>query len=188
MLRIDIDSGTRYGIPADNPFADGQGGAEEVWSYGLRNPWRWSFDFEERLLYIGDVGQGAWEEVDVVPSGAAGLNFGWNDMEGSHCYEPSSGCATSGRVLPLVEYDHGVGVSVIGGYVVRGGIDHLEGVYLYADLGAVCGHSVTGMAGHWVIGSGPTRWEQFPHLLLRPRFPGAGLPPLGKLGYRFVGN
>ncbi len=134
MLRIDVDSGPRYAIPADNPFANGQGGAEEVWSYGLRNPWRWSFDFEERLLYVGDVGQGEWEEVDVVPSGAAGLNFGWNDMEGSHCYEPPSGCATSGRVLPVVEYDHGVGVSVIGGYVVRGGIDHLEGVYLYADL------------------------------------------------------
>ena len=134
MLRIDVDSGSRYGIPADNPFADGQGGAEEIWSYGLRNPWRWSFDFEERLLYIGDVGQSAWEEVDVVPTGAPGLNFGWNDMEGSHCYEPSSGCTTSGRVLPVVEYDHGVGRSVIGGYVVRGGIDHLDGVYLYGDL------------------------------------------------------
>ena len=154
MLRIDIDSGTRYGIPADNPFADGQGGAEEVWSYGLRNPWRWSFDFEERLLYIGDVGQGAWE-VDVVPSGAAGLDFGWNDMEGSHCYEPSSDAPRPAGSFPWSSTTT-VSVCPSSGYVVRGGSTAQE-VYLYADLGAVCGHSVTGMAGHWVIGSGPTR-------------------------------
>ena len=158
MLRIDVDSGTRYGIPADNPFADGQGGAEEVWSYGLRNPWRWSFDFEERLLYIGDVGQGAWEEVDVVPSGAAGLNFGWNDMEGSHCYEPSSGCATSGRVLPRGRVRprcrclrHRRLRRPWRDRSPRGGLP------LRRPRRPCVVIPSTGMAGRWVIGSGPTR-------------------------------
>ena len=156
MLRIDIDSGTRYGIPADNPFADGQGGAEEVWSYGLRNPWRWSFDFEERLLYIGDVGQGAWEEVDVV------LGSSWPQLR----VERHGGLALLRAILGMRHVRPGPSPGrvrprcrcVRHRRLRRPWRDRSpRGVYLYADLGAVCGHSVTGMAGRWVIGSGPTR-------------------------------
>jgi glucose/arabinose dehydrogenase len=136
LLRLDIDGGDpvggiAYGIPPDNPFVDG-GGAPEVWAYGLRNPWRFSFDGD--VLYIGDVGQNKWEEIDVSSAGEAGVNYGWPIMEATHCFSPSSGCNTDGLELPAVEYSHSDGCSVAGGYVYRGNaIPELVGRYFYSD-------------------------------------------------------
>ncbi|MDH3260212.1 MAG: PQQ-dependent sugar dehydrogenase [Acidimicrobiia bacterium] len=136
LLRLDVDAGrpdggVAYAIPPDNPFVNG-GGAAEVWAYGLRNPWRFSFDGD--LLYIGDVGQALWEEIDVAAVSTGGLNYGWPIMEGSHCFTPGSGCDTGGLYLPATEYSHGEGCSVTGGYVYRGSaIPELTGRYLYSD-------------------------------------------------------
>jgi glucose/arabinose dehydrogenase len=119
-------------IPGDNPFGSA------VWAYGLRNPWRFSFDRTTGDLYIGDVGQNAWEEVDVATASSGwgkGANYGWDDMEGAHCYEPASGCNQSGKVLPVLEYNHSAGAcTIVGGYVYRGTrVAALAGHYLYAD-------------------------------------------------------
>ena len=138
LLRLNVDGASGYTIPADNPFAgDTSLGSPEIWSYGLRNPWRFSFDREAGDIYIGDVGQDSWEEVDV--SGAAvqvgrGANYGWNTMEGQHCYQASS-CTMTGLVLPVVEYPHSIGAcSITGGYVYRGTkMPALAGHYFYAD-------------------------------------------------------
>jgi glucose/arabinose dehydrogenase len=133
LLRIDVDSGDPYGIPEGNPFADGSG-APEVWANGLRNPWRFSFD--EGLIYIGDVGQGAYEEIDVAPADAAGLNYGWSITEGLHCFEPPTGCDTSGQTLPVVEVAHSDAgtCSIAGGVVYRGEeIPELVGHYFFSD-------------------------------------------------------
>ena len=133
ILRIDVDAGDSYGIPSDNPFA-GTDGMDEIWHYGLRNPWRMSFDRETGDLWIGDVGQGQWEEVDVARAGEGGLNFGWNVMEGAHCYG-SDTCSQEGLTLPVTEYGRDVGSVVIGGYVYRGeAFPVLEGAYLFADF------------------------------------------------------
>ena len=134
LLRIDVDAGDPYAIPAGNPFAT-SGGAKEIWALGLRNPWRFAFDHSARLLYIGDVGQGAWEEVDVQPASQGGLNYGWRIMEGAHCYNPAN-CSSAGLVLPAVEYDHSNGqCAIIGGFVYRGTrFPALAGQYFYADL------------------------------------------------------
>ena len=134
LLRIDVDGGDPYAIPAGNPFKNG-GGAPEIWALGLRNPWRFAFDRAAGLLYIADVGQGAWEEVDVQPASQGGLNYGWRIMEGAHCYNASS-CSSTGLVLPAVEYDHSNGqCAVIGGFVYRGTrFPALAGQYFYADL------------------------------------------------------
>jgi glucose/arabinose dehydrogenase len=132
ILRIDVE-GDPYAIPADNPFADG-GGAPEAFLIGLRNPWRFSFDRETGLLWIGDVGQNAAEEIDRVdPTADAGANLGWNVMEASNCFaEPN--CATDGLTLPIVEYGRDTGCSVTGGYVYRGEtIGDLRGWYLFSD-------------------------------------------------------
>jgi glucose/arabinose dehydrogenase len=134
ILRIDVSglSGPGdYEIPADNPFVGTEGAREEIWAYGLRNPWRFSFDSETGLLWAGDVGQSAWEEIDIITKGA---NYGWNIMEGSHCYSPSTGCDQSGLVLPIYEYDHSEGrCSITGGYVYGGEIVSLQGYYIYGD-------------------------------------------------------
>jgi hypothetical protein len=130
-----------YLVPLDNPFASATPG-KEVWSLGLRNPWRFSFDRQTGDLYIADVGQGDWEEVNVAESsgtGAAarGANYGWNILEGNHCYPPgTTTCNTSGKVMPLLEYDHSGGAcSITGGYVYRGtAIPSLRGTYFYADF------------------------------------------------------
>ncbi len=133
ILRIDIDNGSPYAIPKDNPFAKG-GGRKEIWSYGLRNPWRASFDRKTGDLWIGDVGQDQVEEVDIQRDGKGGLNFGWSVMEGSRCHKRSN-CSAKGLTLPVTEYAHGVkGCSVIGGYVYRGKQQPLlDGAYLFAD-------------------------------------------------------
>ncbi|MGH7630425.1 MAG: PQQ-dependent sugar dehydrogenase [Gemmatimonadales bacterium] len=138
LLRIDVDGGVPYAIPPDNPFAATAAARAEIWSYGLRNPWRFSFDRLTGDLYIGDVGQREIEEIDVSPaaSGAGrGVNYGWDVMEGRECFEPSSGCDQSGLVLPAAQYNHGDGCSVTGGYVYRGSaIPALQGTYFYSDF------------------------------------------------------
>lgn len=137
LLRIDVDNGDPYGIPSDNPFADGAEGAKEVWAYGLRNPWKFSFDRETGDLYIADVGQNAYEEIHFQKAGTpGGLNFGWNIMEGNHCYPPGSSCDTSKYEPAIAEYGHGLGISVTGGYVYRGEkYPVMHGVYFFADFG-----------------------------------------------------
>jgi len=138
MLRLNVDGPSGYTIPPDNPFAHDATAAPEIWAYGLRNPWRFSFDRQTSDLYIADVGQAAWEEVDVAPLSSGlgrGANYGWNKMEGKHCYSPSSGCSTTGLTLPVLEYDHSSGAcSITGGYVYRGTrVSALAGQYLYSD-------------------------------------------------------
>ncbi len=134
ILRIDPrpSGGQPYGVPRDNPFVDRAGARPEIWDYGLRNPWRFSFDPATRDLWIADVGQGDWEEVDHEPAGRGGRNYGWNRLEGSHRF---SGSPPAGAVGPVVEYDHSGGAcTVIGGSVYRGGaIPDLRGAYLYGD-------------------------------------------------------
>jgi glucose/arabinose dehydrogenase len=133
ILRLDVSPAAGYAIPSSNPFV-GKAGADEIWHFGLRNPFRFSFDRKTGDLWIGDVGQNAWEEIDVARAGVGGLNFGWDDMEGNHCFEPSPGCATSSRVLPVVEYSHDLGCAVIGGNVYRGSAyAALKGGYVFSD-------------------------------------------------------
>ena len=139
ILRIDVDRGIPYGIPPGNPFADRQGGRPEIWAYGLRNPWRFSFDRATGDLFVGDVGQGAWEEVDRFAAGAgAGSNLGWRAMEGRHCtgLAASVACNDPSLTLPIVEYDHGGGrCSITGGTVYRGvNVPALASRYVYADF------------------------------------------------------
>jgi glucose/arabinose dehydrogenase len=133
ILRIDVNAGDPYAIPADNPFTAG-GGRAEIWDWGLRNPWRFSFDRVTGALVIGDVGQGQWEEIDLEPAGQGGINYGWNEMEGEDCYG-SGACNRRGKQLPVATYSHDSGCSVTGGYVYRGvaNADVLTGAYLYAD-------------------------------------------------------
>lgn len=134
MLRIavGIDGVETYAIPPDNPYADGTGGAPEVWAIGLRNPWRFAFDADR--VWIADVGQNRIEEVSAAPASDGGLNYGWPIMEGSDCFGSSS-CDSSALVLPTTEYDHGSGCSITGGYVYRGeAIPELTGQYFYSDF------------------------------------------------------
>ena len=142
LLRIGVegddfpsDSGRNYTIPADNPFV-GRAGADEIWAYGLRNPWRFSIDAQDGLIYIGDVGQSAWEEVDVASIDAAGLNYGWNSFEGNQCFDTGDGCDRTGKTFPALAYGRSEGVAVTGGYVYRGTeLPSLVGHYFYADYG-----------------------------------------------------
>jgi glucose/arabinose dehydrogenase len=139
IVRIDVEGGSPYGIPAGNPFeakavcTDGTGvdDCPEIYAWGLRNPWRFSFDTVTSKLWAGDVGQGNWEEIDVI---TAGGNYGWNVREGAHCFNPSSGCANT-FIEPISEYDHGLGGSITGGLVYRGtAIPGLAGWYLFGDF------------------------------------------------------
>jgi glucose/arabinose dehydrogenase len=133
LLRIDVNGAAPYTIPSTNPFVGQAGARGEIWALGLRNPWRFSFDREAGLLYVGDVGQNAWEEVDVVSATRAGVNYGWVTMEGTHCYNATS-CNQSGLELPVLEYDHGQGCSIAGGFVYRGSsIPGIRGHYFYSD-------------------------------------------------------
>ncbi len=135
ILRIDVDAGTPYAVPADNPFRSTAGAAPEIWAYGLRNPFRISVDRPTGDLYIGDVGQNRIEEIDVgLASRRGGENYGWNTMEGSQCYSPSSGCNRTGLTLPVHEYSHSEGCSVTGGVVYRGcRMPDLAGTYFFGD-------------------------------------------------------
>jgi glucose/arabinose dehydrogenase len=136
ILRIDVQTETSYTIPSDNPFVAQPEARPEIWSFGLRNPWRFSFDRGTGDLYIADVGEQTIEEVDVAPAAEGsgrGVNYGWDRMEGSRCFGASQ-CDQNGLVLPTLEYDHTQGCSVIGGHVYRGStIPALQGLYFYAD-------------------------------------------------------
>ena len=148
LLRIDVESGTQpYAVPANNPFVQSRFYRSEIWALGLRNPWRFSFDRQTGDLYIGDVGQGTYEEINFQPRASfGGENYGWNIMEGKHCFNSDS-CNQSGLVLPIVEYSHSEGCSVTGGVVYRGQqYPRLQGVYFYGDYcsGTIWGLKVTG--------------------------------------------
>ena len=136
ILRIDVgivDERGGYGIPPDNPFrAAGDGSRPEIWAYGLRNPWRFSFDLETGDLWVADVGQNQYEEVDLIEPGG---NYGWNVMEGNSCFSPSTGCSTEGLVRPVVQYGREDGCSITGGYVYWGSrLPSLRGAYVYGDF------------------------------------------------------
>jgi glucose/arabinose dehydrogenase len=137
ILRLNVQAGSSYTVPSDNPFIGQAGVRPEIWSYGLRNPWRFSFDRGTGDLYIADVGESQFEEVDVSPAaggGGKGANFGWNLMEGKHCFGAGP-CDQTGLTLPAHEYTHGQGCSITGGYVYRGSaIPALPGQYFFADF------------------------------------------------------
>ena len=139
LLRIDVTSpppdGQTYAIPATNPYVGRAGAKPEIWAYGLRNPWRFSFDRKTGALWIGDVGQGRFEEVDRALDGGRGANYGWNVMEGSHCYPDGDSCDRTGLVLPLTEYDHSLSdCAIVGGFVYRGtAYPALRGGYIFGD-------------------------------------------------------
>ena len=155
MLRIDVDAtspGLQYRLPPDNPFIAG-GGLPEVWAFGFRNPWRFSFDRSSGRLFVADVGQASFEEIDIVQKGG---NYGWNIMEGLHCFNPPSGCNMTGITLPITEYSHAEGVAVIGGFVYHGSaIPGLQGFYIFGDL----------KGQTWALREvTPTTWQRTPLL------------------------
>lgn len=129
ILRIDVDSSKPYVIPSDNPFVN-KNARGEIFAYGLRNPWRFSFDRETGKLFCGDVGQNKYEEIDIVESGK---NYGWRVMEGNYCYDADN-CDRVGLTYPIYEYPHSVGISITGGYVYHGKeITNLNNAYVYGD-------------------------------------------------------
>jgi len=153
MLRIDVETGSplTYTVPATNPFVGQADVLPEIWAFGLRNPWRYSFDRQTGDLLIADVGQSAWEEINFQPATSpGGENYGWRITEGNHCYNPNP-CDTAGQTLPIAEYDRSSGRSVTGGFVYRGAAwPALQGIYLYADY-------VTGRI--WGLRFDGARWE-----------------------------
>lgn len=135
MLRIGVDppftGSLQYAIPPDNPFVAG-GGLPEIFAYGLRNPWRFTLERGGSRIFVADVGESSWEEVDILQKGG---NYGWSVMEGDHCFNPPTGCDTSNKVVPIIEYPHTVGIAVIGGYVYKGSaIPSLANKYIFGDL------------------------------------------------------
>lgn len=133
ILRIDINGASPYEIPSDNPFVGMAGMRGEIWAYGVRNPWRSSFDEVSGTLFVADVGQREVEEVNAVPASQPGVNYGWNTMEGSTCFLATT-CDQTGLTLPVTEYSHGEGCSITGGVVYRGSIAALSGHYVYSDF------------------------------------------------------
>ena len=135
ILRIDVNNKQPYAIPADNPFSKILNAAPEIWAYGLRNPWRFSFDRANGRLFCGDVGQNKYEEINIIDKGK---NYGWRIMEAAHCYDPATDCNQSRLTLPIAEYEHREGVCVIGGYMYRGTeFPSLHGHYLFGDWNGV---------------------------------------------------
>jgi hypothetical protein len=155
ILRIDVNGASPYAIPPTNPFVN-TAGADEIWSYGLRNPWRFTFDRQTGDMFIADVGQGDWEEIDFEPAATGGRNYGWRRMEGTHCFIPSTNCNTGSLVLPIAEYPHNVegaflGCSVTGGFRYRGStLTAHVGTYFFADYctGRIWGATPNG-DGSW---------------------------------------
>jgi glucose/arabinose dehydrogenase len=143
ILRIDIDSGSPYAVPPSNPFVNRAGARGEIWAFGLRNPWRFSFDRVTGDLWIADVGQDTWEEVDFAPATSiGGENYGWRRMEGKHCFLPTTNCSDASMTLPVFEYSHAEGCSVTGGYLYRGTkYPALKGTFLFGDY---CSGSIWG--------------------------------------------
>ena len=174
ILRLDVSGATGYAVPASNPLVGVAGTRDELWNWGLRNPWRFSFDRSTGDLYIGDVGQGAREEIDVstaASGGGKGTNYGWSIMEGMQCYDASS-CDMTGLTIPVLEYSHNDGCSVSGGHVYRGtAIPDLAGTYFYSDY-----------CGGWVrsfryVGGTVTEAHSWDALA-----PGGGVPSFGEDG------
>jgi glucose/arabinose dehydrogenase len=130
VLRIDVNTDLNYGIPNDNPFV-GKEAKPEIWAYGLRNPWRFSFDKDSGQLFVADVGQNKFEEVNIIEKGG---NYGWKIMEANHCFDPEENCKTEGLILPISEYEHEEGISITGGFVYRGKeLTKLTDKYIFAD-------------------------------------------------------
>jgi glucose/arabinose dehydrogenase len=155
ILRIDVNAGNPYAIPPDNPFVRRAGARGEIWAYGLRNPWRYSFDRATNRIYIADVGSANWEEVNIQGARTGGLDYGWPIMEGRHCFSPSSNCNMQGLTLPQFEYSHTEGCAIIGGFVYRGSrIPALVGRYVYSDL---CG----GWLRSFLFNGGVTERQQW---------------------------
>ncbi|MBW2427329.1 MAG: PQQ-dependent sugar dehydrogenase [Deltaproteobacteria bacterium] len=152
MLRIAVDGDVPYSVPPDNPFVSDERVRDEIWALGLRNPWRFSFDRSTGDLFIGDVGQYNWEEIDYQPaSSTGGENYGWRLMEGNNCFNPSTNCNDGSLTLPVLEYGHDLGCSVTGGYRYRGkGNPLLSGLYIYGDFcsGRIWG-AKPGGNGNW---------------------------------------
>ena len=163
MLRIDVRT-LPYTVPATNPFVGQAGRAPEIWAMGLRNPWRFDFDAPPGApanVIIADVGQNVWEEINVMPAAQAGVNYGWNTMEGAHCFQPSTGCNEAGLTRPVLEYDHSQGCSITGGFVYRGtAIPELAGHYFYSDF---CAGWIASMNGDRTTGFVARRWDT-PHV------------------------
>lgn len=148
IVRIDVDAGAPYVVPPDNPFRNTSGARPEIWAFGFRNPWRFSFDRCDGRLFLGDVGQDSWEEVDLI---LKRKNYGWRIMEGAHCFNPPTRCRTAGLELPINEYSHSLGCSVIGGFVYRGRRwPGLTGHYIFGDL---CGPL-------WALTPSGTSWTR----------------------------
>jgi len=130
ILRIDVNTDQNYSVPNDNPFV-GKAAKPEIWAYGLRNPWRFSFDKNSGQLFAADVGQNKFEEVNIIEKGG---NYGWKIMEASHCFDPEENCKTEGMILPISEYEHEEGISITGGFVYRGKeLTKLTDKYIFAD-------------------------------------------------------
>ncbi len=153
LLRLDVEGGAvPYGLPADNPFAGSLTSRPEIWALGLRNPWRFSFDRQSGDLFIADVGQNAWEEINHQLGGATGgANYGWNILEGLNCFNPATGCVPPpAAVAPVAVYDHALGCSVTGGYVYRGPLNpDLQGLYLYGDFCSGRSWGLRQLGGTW---------------------------------------
>jgi glucose/arabinose dehydrogenase len=168
ILRIDIDTGDPYAIPPGNPFVGQLPEVPhrlEIWDWGLRNPWRFSFDRQTGDLWIGDVGQNIYEEVDAEPAGAGGRNYGWNTMEASNCFGASS-CARDGLTLPVAEYSHAQGCSITGGYVYRGSsLPQLFGQYVFADY---CSGRIWALDAASALATGSAEPTQYGKLPINP--------------------
>jgi glucose/arabinose dehydrogenase len=150
ILRIDVDGAKPYKIPPGNPFASSSDARKEIYAWGLRNPWRFSFDRTTGKLFCADVGQNKWEEINIIEKGK---NYGWRIMEGSHCYEPPAGCNTKELAMPVNEYDHNTGISICGGYVYRGkSFPSLNGVYFFGDWSGKLFYMKQGVDRKWTRG------------------------------------
>ena len=133
VLRLDVDAGSPYAVPSDNPFVGRAGWRGEIFQLGLRNPWRWSFDRLTGDQWLGDVGEDTWEELNFVPAPVGGQNFGWPYREGPDCFLPANGCPSNGLTMPADSYGRATGCAIVGGYVYRGAQSDMQGVYFYGD-------------------------------------------------------
>jgi len=173
ILRIDINTDSGYKVPKDNPFVGKTEVKPEIWAYGFRNPWRFSFDKASGQLFAGDVGQSAWEEVDIVKKGG---NYGWRLMEGTHCYHPDKGCEIKEMIAPIAEYHHSEGVSVTGGYVYNGSKNpQIKGKYIFADWTGK-GYYLQQAGSKWTRGK-----LSFTHIADNAKITAFGEDPSGEL-------